>query len=201
MRLVGNPSLKLRRSTRTSLNVDLGASGLGSTTDGASRSIEGPVLAPTVVPSKENSAPASEAGATSFVAVLMRDVISSLRDVVVPAPEPAIPIVLPEAVPVENPPTSEVLDVIPLNAADPGVFELEASWTLEAVAIAAGTSSEAGTSGGRKLVSVPGIRSKSPMEGLLRPKEIQTFESPKLDPQTVATILEMNLRVASYTET
>nr|TKW20547.1 hypothetical protein SEVIR_4G095600v2 [Setaria viridis] len=150
------------------------------------------------VPSKENSAPASEAGATSFVAVLMRDVISSLRDVVVPAPEPAIPIVLPKAVPVENPPTSEVLDMIPLNAADPGVSELEASWTLEAVATAAGTSSEAGTSGGRELVSVPSIRSESPMEGLLRPEEIQTFESPKLDPQTVATILEMNLHLINH---
>lgn len=74
-----------------SSNADLGRSDPESTTNGASHS--GADLAPdlTMVPVMEDPALVSEAGVTSFVAALMWDLISPLKDVTVPAPEPVLP--------------------------------------------------------------------------------------------------------------
>lgn len=91
VRLTGEPSLKLRRSTRKSSNVDLGGPSLRPVTNGGSLTVQD--VAPAQArPQPENQlATMSDPCAMSLVAALMQDVISSLTNIVVPAHERQVP--------------------------------------------------------------------------------------------------------------
>nr|TKW39066.1 hypothetical protein SEVIR_1G155450v2 [Setaria viridis] len=60
--------------------------------------------------------------------------------------------------------------------------------------------SEAGTSSGREMVLFPSMRIEPNIEIRVLLEEVQLIDDPLLDAQTVATILEMNRHVTSYTE-
>lgn len=68
---------------------------------------------------------------------------------------------------------------------------------LEAFVAAAQAKSVAGASSSHELVLVPGEESRSATE---RAAEERSFESPLLNPQTVASMLEMSQRVTTYTK-
>lgn len=81
------------------------------------RSVEDVTPAPIVALAEEDSALAVETSASSLITALMHDVIDSMADIAMPAPEPAVPGALPMDIPVESPPPPVIMAAIPLNAA------------------------------------------------------------------------------------
>nr|TKW39475.1 hypothetical protein SEVIR_1G181600v2 [Setaria viridis] len=91
LRLSGEPMLKLRRLSRKCFDMYLGGPSLRPVTDGGSLSVQDVAPGQASMQPEEHPATISSPGAISFVAALMRDVISSLNDVVVPASELQVP--------------------------------------------------------------------------------------------------------------
>ncbi|XP_072151124.1 uncharacterized protein [Setaria viridis] len=88
LRLIGEPSLKLRRSTRISSDMDLSRPDSGPSVDGDSHSTRDIIHTQAVLPPQEQiMEKPSTPRATSAVVALMHEVLASSIDVVPPAPE------------------------------------------------------------------------------------------------------------------